>query len=446
MQHFLLNLFIALDGVFTNKLRAMLTALGIMFGVAAVIAMMAIGRGAQQELLEQMKLVGTNNIVVEAITEPDDEEEQENDDQEKKRPYSPGLSLQDAENIQALLPQVEQISAEVVLPTPIMRNARQRKGRCVGVNNAFFELNNLVLEKGHYFHERHMNTGAAVCIIGKNTQNKFFSGENPIGQKIKCGNVWLTVIGVLDRRMASSQSLTSLGIRDYNDDIYVPIQTVLLRLKNRTALTGNQLRGFRSEFFVVVSGPENDPEVLNYHQLDKLVIRVKDAAYLQSTAEVIARMLHRRHWEVKDFEVSVPELLLKQQQRTQDIFNTVLGAIAGISLLVGGIGIMNIMLASVLERIKEIGLRRSLGATRQDIVFQFLIEAMFISLIGGIIGIGLGVGLAKIIAQFADIPTIVSAWSVILAFGVAAGTGLVFGIVPAQRAARLDPIIALRNE
>ncbi len=438
---------IALEAVFMNRLRAFLTALGIVFGVAAVIAMLAIGAGAQQELLAQMKLVGTNNIVIKSVVDTGEEEEDLKEGEENKRPYSPGLSLADVENITAIIPTIEDVSPEVVLSVSVVREGRLKKAKCVGVENTFFELNNLPIDLGRRFQKSHLKNGSPVCIIGKNIQNQFFSSENPVGKRIKCGNTWLTVIGVTGKRLVSKQSLTSLGIRDYNSDIYVPVQTALMRFKNRAMLTSRMLGGAGGGRFIDDEG--NGPkqgEAKNYHQLDRLVVRVKDSDLLQSTADIVARMLHRRHWEVVDYEVTVPELLIKQQQRTQDLFNYVLGAIAGISLLVGGIGIMNIMLASVLERIKEIGLRRSLGATQPDVVMQFVFEAVFISLLGGIIGVFVGILLANIVSSFAEIPTVISGWSVALSFGVAAMTGLVFGIIPARRAAKLDPIIALRRE
>ncbi len=437
------NFSIALDAVFTNRLRALLTALGIMFGVAAVIAMLAIGTGARQELLEQMKLIGSNNIIVESLLDGDEGQE-EGEEANDKRPYSPGLSVEDAKAI-VNIPTVDKVSPELLLPSTIVRKGRLTKGRCVGVNNAFFELNNLSLERGSFFHNKHLESGSPVCIIGKSTQAKFFGGGNPIGKKIKCGNTWLTVVGLLGKRFASKESLENLGIRDYNTDIYIPIQTALSRFRNRAVLTA--AKGGRG---IIIRDGEDQKKVaediMNYHQLDRLVIRVNETAYLEPTADIVARMLKRRHWKIKDYQVTIPELLLKQQQRTQDIFNIVLGAIAGISLLVGGIGIMNIMLASVLERIKEIGLRRSLGATRKDIVQQFVFEAVFISLIGGIVGVALGLLAAVMIAELAEIQTIVSWWSVALSFGVAAAIGLIFGIVPARRAAQLDPITALRND
>ncbi len=422
----------ALEAVFTNRLRALLTALGIMFGVAAVIAMLAIGTGARQELLEQMKLIGSNNIVVKTVLEKDEETP---DKKTIKRTFSPGLSMEDVQAIETYIPTVDKVSPELVLPVKAIRKGRSEEARCVGIRNDFFELNNLNIDRGSIFHSLQMKDGLPVCIIGKNVQTKLFGGENPIGKKIKCNDTWLTIIGVLGRRYATKGGLENLGIRDYNSDIYVPIKTALLRFENRALLTGYMLQS-----------PNNQDENLNYNQLDRLVIRVENTAQLEATADIIGRMLKRRHWDVPDYEITIPELLLKQQQRTQDIFNIVLGAIAGISLLVGGIGIMNIMLASVMERIKEIGLRRSLGATQRDVIQQFVFEAVFISLIGGIVGIALGLLLAEAVARIAEIPTIVSLWSVGLAFGVSVAIGLLFGIFPARRAARLDPITALRND
>ncbi len=426
-----------------NRLRALLTGLGIFFGVAAVIAMLAIGTGAKQSILDRMKLIGTNNIVVESVI-PDDEGESEsaeatstsNNNESNKRPWSPGLTLEDFAALQNIMPSVEKVSPEIVLSTNFIQSAKLVKGRCVGVTNAFFELNNLQLSQGLFFHEQHLEGGRPVCIIGKNVQTKFFPNDSPIGKKIKAGNTWLTVIGVLEKRAASRESLQNLGIRDYNDDVYIPVTTALLRFEDRAKISNDDVRRRR--------GSDNEEE--NYHQLDRVVVRVNDSRYLRASADVLARMLKRRHHDVVDFEIEVPELLLEEQQKTQETFNLVLAAIAGISLLVGGIGIMNIMLASVLERIKEIGLRRSLGAKQSDIIQQFLFEAVFISLLGGLLGVIIGVLAAQIITASFKIPAVVTAWSIILSFGVAASVGLVFGIFPARKAARQDPIKALRIE
>lgn len=434
-----------------NRLRAVLTALGIMFGVGAVIAMLAIGAGAKEAILEQMKLIGTNNIVVESIVpEEETEEPSRPNDNGNKKSYSPGLTLADAQSIQKMIPTVDAISPEIVLSTNVIQSGKLQRGKVVGVMNDFFDLNNIDLEIGSRFHQRHFGSGRPVCIIGKNVQTKFFSHTNPIGKLIKCGDTWLRVIGVLKKRFTTRDNLDELGIRDYNSDIYVPIQTALLRFKNRALITKTALRSSFGSNFVVLDEEETSTskikEMNNYHQLDRLVVRVTASKMLQPTAEIIAKLLHRRHQTVKDYNIKVPELLLQQEQKTQETFNLVLAVIAGISLLVGGIGIMNIMLASVLERIKEIGVRRSLGATRLDIILQFLFESISISLIGGIMGVFVGVFSAQTIANMADIPTIVSTWSIVLSFGVAASVGLIFGIIPARRAAFFDPIKALRND
>lgn len=454
MQQIYFNLILAIEGVGANRLRAVLTALGIVFGVAAVIAMLAIGTGAKQSILEQMKLIGTNNIVVEALILSEEEEEADSDAEGSsgKNGYTPGLTLKDAESIQKALPTIDAVSPEVVLTTSVIQSGKLQRTRVVGVTNAFFDLNNIEIGDGTFFNDYHAASGRPVCIIGEDIRAKFFSEAEPLGQLIKCGDTWLTIIGVLKRRMAKKENLDALGIRDYNSDIYIPIQTALLRFKNRALVTKSALRQNigGGDVVIISDGEESSTterrEASNYHQLDRLVIRVKDSDKLQATASVIARMLNRRHEEVKDYNIQVPELLLQQQQKTQDTFNMVLAVIAGISLLVGGIGIMNIMLASVLERIKEIGIRRSLGATRTDIVYQFLFESIIISLLGGLIGVLLGVFAARTIANAADIPTIVSTWSVVLSFGVAATVGLIFGIIPARRAAFFDPIKALRND
>ncbi len=445
LQRISFNLILAVEGVNANKLRSILTALGIVFGVGAVIAMLAIGTGAKKSILDQMKLIGTNNVIITPYipSEKDAEEEQSSDTEsassggrDNKWPYSPGLTINDLQAIEKVLSNVERVSPEVIIPTNVLRGTKLKKGRVVGVTNPFFELNRLSLDNGNFFHQQHLEKGSNVCIIGKNVQINFFSEQNPIGQKIKCGKTWLTIVGVLEQRLANGENLARLGIRDFNADVYVPVTTALLRFQNRAMVTSQDIsnRG------------DNDGRQENYHQLDRAVIRVKDSRQLQASADVIARVLKRRHNDLVDYEIEIPELLLEQEQKTQETFNLVLAVIAGISLLVGGIGIMNIMLASVMERIKEIGVRRSLGATRDDIILQFLFEAVIISLIGGILGVLIGVASARTIASYADIPTVVSTWSIALSFGVAASIGLLFGLFPAQKAAEQDPIKALRSD
>ena len=432
------NFDIALEAVLANKARSLLTALGIIFGVAAVIAMLAIGNGAQQEILEQIRLVGVNNIVIAPVVNQFEENlAEESDLAEEKGKYSPGLKLSDVEAIKKTIPGIKNISPEIVMETNLVKSGIRRSAKLVGVTPAYFEVLDFQLREGKMFTEANLLKGDPVCIIGRSLQTKFFSKENPVGKMIKSGNQWLEVIGVMEERLVSEQSISKLGIRDFNMDVYVPIQTMLIRFKNRNLVTRAAVMGEESL--------ETNPDP-NYHQIDKIVVQVAESKSLNPTAEVISKLLERRHLMVVDFEITIPELLLKQQQRTQNIFNIVLGAIAGISLLVGGIGIMNIMLASVMERIKEIGLRLSLGAKKSDIVNQFLFEAVMISISGGIIGVILGILLAYLVSTFGDFPTIITLPSIMLSFGVAATVGLVFGIAPARKAAMQDPITSLRYE
>jgi putative ABC transport system permease protein len=282
-------------------------------------------------------------------------------------------------------------------------------------------------------------------------RTRFFTTEDPIGKPLKVGNNWLTVIGVLADRQVSSQTAQKLGIRDVNMDVYIPARTMLLRFRNRARLTQRDIERAARSVTVVTSdsaaeSEEERQERTNRNQLNRIIVRVTDSKLVPAVASVVQRMLARRHNSVVDFEITVPELLLRQEQRTKAIFNVVLGAIASISLLVGGIGIMNIMLASVLERIREIGVRRAVGATRRDILVQFLSEAVLISVAGGVAGILVGTGLSAAIQRFASIQTIVSYPSVVLAFGVSFTVGLAFGIMPAHRAARQDPVVCLRYE
>lgn len=447
VEKVLANFYIALEAVIANKVRSILTALGIIFGVAAVIAMLAIGNGAQQEILEQIKLVGVNNIVITPIVEQSEEKIEESIGKKQNNKFSPGLTQLDVNSIEKILPDFERISPEILLETNIIKNGIRRSAKLVGVEPNYFDLTAFEISSGKMFNTQQLKKGSPVCIIGKGIQTKFFTSEDPIGKKIKVGSHWLQIVGVLEERVISEKSIENLGIRDYNMDVYAPIKTVLIRYKNRSLITNARLTAANAN--ANGNGAENQEMQTsppNYHQLDRLVVQVQDTEKLNSTAEVVSRLLKRRHYGVVDFEITIPELLLKQQQRTNDIFNIVLGAIAGISLLVGGIGIMNIMLASVMERIKEIGLRLSLGAKKMDIILQFLFEAIMISITGGIIGVILGVLFAVVISKVADIPTIITFISIFVSFGVAATVGLIFGIAPAKRAANQDPITSLRYE
>jgi putative ABC transport system permease protein len=440
----------ALESVSHNTLRAGLTSLGILFGVASVIAMLAIGKGAEQEILAQMRLLGTNNIVVTPLVAQKEEAATDEGDKEQKR-FSPGLTVHDAASIASVLPEVEAASGEIVIQSLITREGRRRTGKLVGVDTTYFRMLNLGIVEGRAFGAAQVAASAPVAVIGHGVKTRFFTTEEPIGRRIKVGEVWLTVVGVLEDRQLPEATASKLGIRDANMDVYVPLTTTLLRYRDRAQVTARDIEQAAREFDPSAQqSDQEDPaaraERLNYHQLDRVVVRVREASYVPAVAEVVRRMLSRRHNDVVDFEIAIPELLLRQERRTKTIFNIVLGAIASISLVVGGIGIMNIMLASVLERIREIGVRRAVGASRRDILAQFLAEATIISLAGGIAGIVVGGVLSVAIERVAGISTIVSGVSVAVAFGVSLSVGVIFGIVPAYRAAQQDPVVSLRYE
>lgn len=450
LNRFLFNFSIAAEAIRHNTLRAGLTSLGIVFGVASVIAMLAVGKGAEQEILEQMKLLGTNNVILKPISLQVEGKADDKIKQQKR--FSPGLNLLDVQAIAATLPNVRSVSAEIVVETMMIRAGLKRSGKLVGVDSSYFGVSNFALAQGNGFGGMQAAGGVPVCVIGSGVKAKFFPTEEAIGGYIKCGTIWLKVIGVLRERRITEQSIQRLGIRDYNMDVYIPLETMLLRYRNRALVTARDIQKSAATFDEDEGEKKTDEdegvrlERKNYHQLDRVIVQLYDPQYSPAAAEVLARMLQRRHNSVVDVEVTIPELLLQQERRTKMIFNIVLGAIASISLIVGGIGIMNIMLASILERIREIGVRRALGATQQDIVLQFLAEAVTISLVGGVAGILLGVAMSIAIEQVSGVVTIVSFAAALLAFAVSVAVGLLFGFLPARRAAQQDPVECLRYE
>ncbi len=455
--HVLFAVRTALEAVAHNRLRAGLTSLGILFGVASVIAMLAIGKGAESEILEQMRLLGSNNILIRPYVEQKEGNAEDEGDSKQPKRFSPGLTFLDAEAISKTIPGLDAVSAEVVVNSSITREGRRRSGRIVGVDSTYFRLLNMPLVAGTSFTREQLALGRPVAIIGYGVRSRFFTTEDPIGKGIKVGETWLTVVGVLADRQVAAENAERLGLRDVGMDVFVPLHTMLGRFRNRAQITQRDIeaaaRAQGQEGMIIIGADGGDQpseetkqERANTNQLDRIVVRVNEARHVNQVADIVRRMLERRHNGVVDYEITVPELLLKQEQRTRTIFNVVLAAIASISLLVGGIGIMNIMLASILERIREIGVRRALGATQRDILAQFLAEAVMISVAGGVAGILVGAGFSLGVEKFAGIRTFVSLLSVAVAFGVSLTVGLVFGIVPAWRAAKQDPVVCLRYE
>src|SRR2546430_9771108 len=413
----------AVEAVQHNKLRASLTSLGILFGVASVIAMLAIGKGAGQEPLERLRLRGSNSVMITPLVEQKEGPVPVQDQPEREvKKFSPKLTYADAEAIARVIPAVDVTSAEIVLNTTITREGRHRSGKLVGVDTTYFRLTNLELASGAWFTPVQVELGLPVAIIGEGVRARFFTTEGPLGRSLKVGNVWLAVVGVLGDRRGSPQAVQRLGIRDANLDVYVPVRTMLLRFRNRAQVTQRDIELASRSVTVLTadSTPESEEqrqEQTNRNQVDRIVAHVTDSRLVRGVADVAQRMLARRHNTVVDFEITVPELLLRQEQRTKTIFNVVLGAIASISLLVGGIGIMNIMLASVLERIREIGVRRAVGATERGILLPFPSQAVPISVAGGVAGIVVGSPPRAGLQRGAGIPPTVSWPSVVVAVG-----------------------------
>ncbi len=432
-----------IESIFANKVKSLLTALGIIFGVAAVISMLAIGNGAQQEILEQIKMVGVNNIIISPVSRQANSEDaasgSEEGPQVSIRRFSKGLTLLDAEAIQEIIPTVAKVCPVISFNYSAVLDGKSKPVELEGINNNYFRLFNIALQTGRDFTDEQMEGAFPVCIIGDNVKNVFFNQEDPVGKYIKCGQVWLQVVGVAERRDFTASASDEMGISSTDNKIFIPVKTMSIRFRNRALIRTDEV-----EAVAASRGNGNGGQQENLNQLDKIIVQVDETENLSATAEIIRRMLVRRHNNLYDFEVTIPELLLKQQQRTKNIFNIVLGVIAGISLLVGGIGIMNIMLASVMERIREIGVRQAIGASRIDIIVQFLSESTIISVSGGIIGIVLGIALSNIITMVFDIQTIISAFSIIISFGVSVVVGITFGYLPAKRASEHDPVNSLR--
>lgn len=430
--------------IITNKLRTFLTALGIIFGVASVITMLAIGNGAEKEILAQLELVGVNNIVITTIKDNENNNstaENKNTNKAEIKRFSKGLDILDAENVLKHIPSVNLVSPEIILNTYVISNGQQNTIKLVGISPEYFKASNITLEKGKVFSAYHIKNALPVCIIGKQVEKKMFTGKTALGKQIKVKDVWLEVIGVIEEKIISDKAQDNLGIRNLNDDVYIPLNSFSTRYGNRKVISDNVAYKEGNQ-----GGVKKRLSRGNYHQIDKLIVQVSKTNELKSTADILHRMLKRRHNGVVDFEIAIPIELLKQQQKTKQIFNIVLIIIAGISLLIGGIGIMNIMLASVLERTKEIGIIRAIGATEEDVILQFLSESVLISVGGGAIGIVLGILASYIIEFFAGIETVLSIGSILISFFIAVIIGLIFGIFPARAAASKKPIEALRSE
>ena len=408
---------LSMVGLLSHKLRTILTMLGIIFGVAAVIAMLSIGEGAKQESLEQIRQMGISNIIVQHWDKSEEGEGAEEVDSDQNR--SRGLSWDDAQSIAKIVPMAEYVSPQRELQIKVQAVGNNFRTMVVGTTPDYLTVLNAVMASGVFFSEDDMLEARRVCVLGSDAKRALFFFDDPLGKRVKIRNQWFTVIGVLEDKGAAGGKIGGvLEVRNTDEDIYVPLFTILRRFHWEPGQA----------------------------ELTQITVKIGDPDQLSEGARIIRSIINRRHRGVEDFKIAIPEELMRQSQKTQAIFNVVMGCIAGISLLVGGIGIMNILLASVLERTREIGIRRALGARRRDILSQFLVESLLVSLFGGVIGVLLGYSTPKIITLYAGWRTIVQLWTIALAFGVSAAVGIGFGIYPARQAARLNPIDALRYE
>ena len=389
--------------------------LGMIFGVAAVVSMLSIGAGAQQEVMAFIEQLGVRNLMIEA------KESSNWQDLQKIRKISPGLTFKDYRVIGSDVTGIEESTPRKrFTPTKIIPKPQQDMPVVYGVNPSYQHIAGLSVVEGRFFNQEETDRAEPVCLLGEGARAGLFGQEEAVGKYVKVNEQWFRVIGVVGPQLSAQSEVAGIPAQDRNNLIYVPLYSAIFRLEDTYTDLKDEIDGI-------------------YLQLDSGVDIV-------STADVVRSILNVSHRNAGDFSVIVPAELLAEQKRTERLFNIVMVAIASISLLVGGIGIMNIMLASILERTREIGVRRAVGARQMDIVRQFVIEAVLISFVGGVIGILFGIGMSRLIAWVAGWSTIVTAMSIVLAFMVSVSVGLVFGIYPAMQAARLDPVEAIRYE
>jgi putative ABC transport system permease protein len=404
------------DNLRAHKLRSALTMLGMIFGVAAVIAMLSIGAGAQQEVIAFIEQLGVRNVIVEARESTDQQALQ------RIRQLSPGLSFQDYRVIRATLnTDVEKVSARKrIVPSQVLPKPQAEPPAVFGVEPEYQAIANLRTTAGRFFTAEENTNAAPVAVLGQAAAASIFGSENPVDRSIKVNDQWFHIIGVAGPQMAARQEVEGIPAIDRNNLVYVPLQAAILRLEEAQSR-------FRDE-------------------IDGIYLGLSQTADVSGSGAIIRGLLDASHRSAGDYSVIVPAELLAEQQRTRRLFEIVMVSIAAISLLVGGIGIMNIMLASVMERTKEIGVRRAIGATRRDIIRQFLVETTLITLTGGLAGVIVGVALSQFVAYAAGWSTIISPISVILSCAVSVTVGIVFGLYPAMRAAKLDPVHSLHYE
>jgi putative ABC transport system permease protein len=404
---------VALHALMDHKFRSFLTMLGIIFGVASVIAMLSIGEGAKREAIAKYQDLGVSNIIVR-------EKKLSNAELEEVRArFSPGLSINDAKVIKEIVPEVTQVAPQAEKEAEVKMGDMSAKSTVIGITPAFVEILNYETEDGIFISEDHYNNSLKVCVLGAGLVKSFFPNQSALGKMVKVDDQWLEVVGVMKSKTVFTETVGELASRDLNNDVYVPLTTF-----NKRFAKDNLLES----------------------EIKQITVKVNSSGKLMESAALIRSILDRHHFNNEDYSIVIPYELLKQEEKERQIYNILLGAIAAISLVVGGIGIMNIMLATVMERTREIGIRRAIGARKKDIMSQFVVEAVAISITGGIIGVFLGVTLSFSISWFTDVTTFIRVYSIFIAFFFSVLVGISFGYLPAKNAANLKPIESIRYE
>ena len=417
---------LAVRNLTLHKLRVLLTALGLIFGVSSVIAMLAIAEGASAEAQRQLAELGATNVILQSI-KPVDEvnpSKQSND----SFVFSYGLTHKDFERILLTLPTVTGATPLREFRKSVRAYDHEIEGRIVGANPDCLAITGQRLAEGRFLTDVDMRMASNVAVIGSEVAKVLFPFGDPLGKSVRLGEShYYRIVGVTAHKAPSAGTGSSLAAQDLNKDVYIPLTTD------------------RARFGEVLTGEKQGQYSAEKIELSQITVTVRSMDDVKPTAAALESMLRQFHTKV-DYSITVPLELLEKAEATKRIFNLVLGSIAGISLIVGGIGIMNIMLATVSERTREIGIRRALGAKRRDIVFQFLIETVVISASGGGLGVILGIAAPPIVSHFSGVPAVIRPASPILAFFIALFIGVVFGVYPARRAAMMDPVEALRAE
>lgn len=407
------NISLAIIGLMDHKFRSFLTMLGIIFGVASVIAMLSIGEGAKREAIAKYQDLGINNIIVREKVLSDTELE------EVRAKFSPGLTIQDAEVIAEIVPGIVRVALQAEINSDVKFYDKSVKSTVIGVSPDFLTMMNYRLQKGEMINQKHYDQRYKICILGAGVANTLFKKEDAVGQMVKIEDQWLEVVGVLESKTLFTETVGELAARDLNTDVYLPLSTFLNRFPRENVLA---------------------------NEIQQITVQVASPDKLVESSKLIDEIIKRHHFNNDDYGIVIPFELLKQEEKERQIYNFLLGAIAAISLVVGGIGIMNIMLATVMERTREIGIRRAIGARKADIMSQFVTEAVAISITGGIIGVLLGVSLSLTVSLFTDVNTYIKLYSVVLAFAFSVIVGIAFGYLPAKNAANLKPVDSIRHE